>query len=314
MRKKALAIFLALFFIAVSPLFAYWIWTPESRKWTNPKYATRENPAAQFQFALELFDAEHIEKANAEFEKLIRRFPRSFEASEAQYYIGRCLEALHMPYKAYKAYQIVIDKYPFTERTSDIVERQFKIAEYLLEGGKRSLWDTIAAKDYPVVEILRAVINNEPYGKYAAAAYYKLGMFYKGLSFFSEAKEEFNKVVTEYPESEWVKPARYQIAFSDALMSGDADYEQEKAQVAQEGFEEFIKDFPDAELSEKAREELATLRGKEAESNFKIAQFYERRRAYESAKIYYQHVVDNFPETEWAVKSLEKVQIMESKL
>ncbi len=313
MKNKALAVFFAIFFISASQCYAYWIWTPESRKWTNPKYATKDTPVEQLTFAKEILDSAETERAMSEFQKLIRRFPRSFEASEAQFFIGQCLEQLKMPYKAFQGYQKVIDKYPFSERTPEIVKRQFDIADHILEGKERSLWDVISTQEYPVVEILRAVISNEPYGEYAAASYYKLGMFHKNLHLLEEAKKEFDYIITDYPDSDWVKPARYQIAFCDALLSGKADYDQESARNAQEGFEKFLEDFPDAELSDKARDELRSLRDKEAQSNFKIAQFYERQKSYDSAKMYYQFVIDRFSDTAWAGQSLEKIQNINSK-
>ncbi|MFC1593864.1 outer membrane protein assembly factor BamD [Candidatus Omnitrophota bacterium] len=308
MRNKVLSVFFIIFFSVVTQCSAYWIWTPETRKWTNPKHATKDSPSQQLAYAKEIFDSGAYEKALKEFEKLVHRFPKAFEAAEGQYFEGRCLEEMRMPYKAHLAYQKVVNKYPFSERNSEIVERQFKLAERILEGEKRAFWDVISARDYPVVEILRAVINNEPYGPFAGAAYYKLGMYYKNLSFYEDAKKEFSKVITDHPDSEWVKPARYQIAFCDALMSSKAGYDQDNSRAAQEGFEEFLKDYPDAELSEKARAELKSLREEEAESQFKVAQFYHRKRAYKSAKIYYQYVVDRFNDTSWASPALEKIQ------
>ena len=310
--KRKLIIAILIFFVLNSSAFGYWIWTPKTNKWLNPKYATKDSPKKQLEFALEFYDSEKYEKAIQEFNKLIRRFPKSYEASEAQFFIGTCWEKKDKLYEAFIAYQKVIDKYPFSERTSQIIEKQYNIAEeYLEKQAMSTFWQTFSGQENPAVEIFRAVIDNAPYSKYADMAQYKIGLVLKNLGRLIESKEEFEKLINEYPQSQWLKAAKYQIALIDARIAPEPGYSQESTRDAVKGFEEFVEQYPEAELSKDAREKIRELKEKEAKNNFDIAKFYEKQKSFESAKIYYKCVFEDYPETFWAAKALEQYQILE---
>jgi len=272
---KRIIITIFIFFAFSSSVFGYWIWTPKTNKWLNPKYATKDSPKKQLEFALEFYNSKKYEKAMQEFNKLIRHFPKSYEASEAQFFIGSCWEDLDKLYEAFKAYQKVIDKYPFSEKTGQIIEKQYNIGERYLEKQTSTFWRTLSGEENPGVEIFRAVVNNAPYGKYADIAQYKIGLVLKNLGRLQESKEELDKLINEYPQSEWVKAAKYQIALIDAKIAPEPEYSQESTREAVKGFEEFIKQYPDTQLSKNAIEEIRRLKEKEAKNNFEIAEFYE---------------------------------------
>jgi outer membrane protein assembly factor BamD len=78
-------------------------------------------------------------------------------------------------------------------------------------------------------------------------------------------------------------------------------------------FEEFVKEHPDAALSRDAEKNIEDLKEKEAKSNFDIGFFYERQKIYDSAKLYYNFVIENYPKSIWAAKALERLQTLERK-
>ncbi|MFH1655769.1 MAG: outer membrane protein assembly factor BamD [Candidatus Omnitrophota bacterium] len=311
MRKIPL-IFSITFFLLCSHVYAYWIWTPQSRKWTNPKYDAKEHPKTQLEFALGFFEEENYKKAKAEFNKLVHYYPKALEAAEAQYYIGVCWEKLGEPYEAFKDYQKVINKYPFSERINEIIEKEYTIGEKLLDEGV-SFWQYVSGREHPVVEIFRAVIDNAPYSDYAPASYYKIGLFLKEVNSFSEAKEEFEKITAEYPQSEWANKAQYQIALCEYNESLRPDYDQKPTEDATKKFEEFVKVNPDAELTKEAKNKIGHLKEKDAEHNFVIAKFYEKQKEFESAQIYYRYVIKTYPESPWADRAIERLQVIEAK-
>jgi len=296
--------------------FAFWVWTPESNEWVNPKYSVKDTPSEQLQYALEFYQLQEYKKATQEFKKLIKNYPRSKEAPEAQFNIGLCLEEQEEYYKAFKQYQLVIDKYPFSERSAEIVQRQYDIGIKILEGqNQRSKFiQSFVGSDYNVVDVFKTVIKNAPYGKVAPLAQYKIGLYLLEKRLFQEARDEFEKVINDYPESEWAKAAKYQIAVTDAKRSTNAQYDQKITQAAVKEFNEFVKIYPDAELSKEAKEQVWKLKEKEAENNYVIAQFYEKQKNYKAAKVYYQIVVDEYKQSQWASVSLKKILEMSMKL
>jgi len=312
--RRLILIFIVIFLGgAFDCAYPYWIWTPKTGKWVNPKTAVRPTPKEQLDFAKSLFDSKSYEEAKREFRKILRVYPKSAEAAESQYFLGLIEETPGNLYEAYQAYQKVIDKYPFSERIAQINEREYKIAEAFMSGAKRKALGVNLPVENPSVEIFTKVIENAPYGPFAAQAQYKLGLVLKNLGSYYEAEEAFNKVVSNYPESEWAQAAKFQIASTRAKLSKSPDYDQGATKEAKEKFEEFVKNNPDVKLSEEAEKNIQDLSEKEAQTNYNIARFYEKQKDYNAAKIYYNDIIDNHPKSVWAARALERIKIMETR-
>jgi len=314
MKRASLVIFMAVFWaVSAGSAYPYWIWTPKSGKWVNPKTMPKPTPKEQFEYAKSFYDGKKYEDAKREINKLLKAYPKSLEASEGQYYLGLIDEAQGNLYEAFKAYQRVIDKYPFSERIQEIVEREYKIGEAFMGGEKRKAMGVVLPVENPAIEIFNKVIENSTYGPKASAAQYKLGLVLKGLTRYYEAEEAFNKVISSYPDSEWAEPAKFQIASCRAAVSRGPEYDQGAAKEAEDKFEAFVKEHPDAVLSGEAEANIDKLRDKEAEGNYNIGVFYEKQKAYQAAKIYYEDVANKSPNSQWAKKALERLQALENK-
>ncbi len=311
--KRIILSLLIISFLSVQPAYSYWIWTPKSGKWVNPKNLPKDNPKEQFAYALAFFDNNKYEEAKREFRKLLKAYPKSAEAAESQYYLGLVEEKQGKLYEAYLAYQMVIDKYPFSERIGQIIEQEYKIAEKFMSGEKRKAFGIDLPVDNPAIEIFGKVVENSTYGPLAPKAQYKLGLVLKGLLRYYEAEEEFNKVVSRYPDSEWASAAKFQIATCRASLSKGSAYDQGAAQEAKERFEIFAKEHPDAVLSLEAEKNISQIRDKEAEANYNIGRFYEKQEIFESAKIYYNDIINNYTNCPWAKEAAVRLQIMERK-
>ncbi|MDD2654749.1 MAG: outer membrane protein assembly factor BamD, partial [Candidatus Omnitrophica bacterium] len=144
-------------------------------------------------------------------------------------------------------------------------------------------------------------------------AQYKLGVVFKSLMRYYEAEDAFNKVITNYPESEWVEAAKYQLATTRAALSHGPEYDQGASEEAKKRFEDFVTTHPDSVLSYDAEKNIMQLNEKDAEGNYNTGRFYEKQKAFESAKIYYEYVVRNYPKSQWSAKALERIQIMEKR-
>jgi outer membrane protein assembly factor BamD len=315
MCKRFFIIFFVFFLLCVSDILsgtsdAFWVWTPETKKWTNPKYAPKESPQEQLNFAKSYYEAKDYAVAIKEFSKLIKYYPDAVEAPEAQYYYGLCLEETGKYYDAFQAYQKVISKYPFSTRTEDVLQQEYIVAQKLIDYRTNFVGINMTGEN-AAIEVFRKIVENAPYGKFAAASQYKIGLVLKAKGYFDEATKEFQKVVDTYPDSEWAEPAKFQIALCADKSSLDASYDQTMTTEAKEKFDEFVKTHPDADLSRQAQERIDVLREKEAESQYKIGAFYEQQKAPASAKIYYEYVIKNFSKSLWAQKSQERIQAME---
>jgi len=312
MMRRGTSFILAVLFVFLFPSFSHavWIWTPDTGKFINPKMAVKSTPKEQLEYALAFWDGKKYPQALSELKKLVKHYPRAKEASEAQYYMGQILEETHKPYEAYKAYQVVIDKYPFSERAAEIVELEYDIANHLMEGADKrgKLAQAIVGGDDRVLEIFRTVIKNAPYGKYAAISQYKIGLYLKERGLYQEARDEFEKTLNDYPNSEWAKAAKFQIAMADTKRSGDTQHEQKVTSVALDEFKDFIKNHPESELTPQAKEQIGRLREKEAENAFLIAKYYEKQKNRKAAAVYYRDIADHYSDTVWGAKASARLK------
>ena len=312
---RRILFFLIFVFLCAPQAHAVWIWTPQTGKFINPKWTVKATPKEQLEFGLAFLDGKKYNEAISEFKKLIKFYPRSKEAPEAQYYLGRIQEELNKPFEAFKAYQVVIDKYPFSERAGEIVEIEYGIGNQILQGrSKKGKWaEAFLGGDDRVITVFRTVIKNAPYGKYAAISQYTIGIYLKEKALYDEARDEFEKTMNDYPNSEWAKAAQFQIAMADTKRSGNVQHEQKTTQLAIDGFKEFVKSHPESELTSEAKEQMAHLRGKEAENTFLIAKFYEKQKNFRAARVYYKDIINKYADTNWCAKALMRLKVIGDK-
>jgi outer membrane protein assembly factor BamD len=300
--------------VACAPAHAFWIWTPESGKWVNPKHSVKQTPMEQLAYANEFFELRKYEDALREYKKLLKSYAKAREAAQAQFGIGRVWEELKKYWRAVEEYQKVVDRYPFSDLGPKVVERQYVIANLFLEGKAkdREFAKSLLGNEYKIPDIFIKVIKNDPYGPYAPASQYKIGLFHLEKKEYQEARDAFEKTVNDYPDSKWAESARYQIAVADSKRSVGAQYDQKTTNIAVQGFEDYVKTNPDSQLSEAAKAQINTLRLKEAENNFVVGEYYWKTKKYKSAKIYWQTVADKYGDTPWGAKAQAKLNTIPS--
>lgn len=317
MKKSLVLALIALSFVTAAPAQAYYIWSPESGKWVNPKKSAKDTPEEQFSWALEFFNKEDWDRATDEFEKLPNAFPNSRLAAEGVYYLGLSWEKRKDIAKAADAYQRLIDKYPYSDRIKDAIRREFEIANDFANGEKVKVlgWAVLSGQE-KALELYKHIVKNAPFGLYGDQAQFQMGEVYKAQGEFEEAQKAFQAVVDEYPTSDLVSKARYQIAYSSMQASKQAQYNDHSAERAIEEFKGFKTSFPQDKQSVEADEAIKVLRAKKAQTSFETGEFYEKRKKASSAKLYYQEIVSNYPDSpvaEEARRRLDRIVAQESK-
>jgi len=308
MRKTAV-FFIFLVFVSVNA-YSFWIWSPKTQKWKNPKYSPLATPFLQYKQAAKYFNEKDYKNAYKSFKKMLASYPDAKEAADAQYYLGATLEKLNKPYAAYLEYKKVIDSYPNSKRINDVVKKEYSIGEYFLNRPRKK-WLGVSMYDFvehPSIEIFRNIVDKSPYSPYAPKAQYKLGFLFLQLARYDEAKDAFQKIIDNYPETKWAYPAKYQLAIAASKLFAGADYDSTALKEATDRLKEFIKNHPDADITPQAKEQFKELKNKEAEKNFGIAQFYEKQKKYKAAAIYYKMVIDNYPDSKYASNAEDKLK------
>ncbi len=292
---------------------AAWTWTPEVGRWINMKRQPRETPALQFQYAEELLAQGNTEKALDEYKKILRYFPESNYCELAQYSIARTLEAQENYKEAVEEYQKVIDDYPNSRLFNTVLEKQRKIADRYFDLGveREERFILFRGSNFDkAIKIYRQVIGNQPFSELSAEAQYRIGLSYMKLQLYEEASAEFQRTIDSYPSSGWASEAAFGTAECKYNQMLPSEYDKTAVEDAISKFRYFLRSYPDSAHAEEARAKLTELQEIAAEHEFNIALYYHRNMRYESARMYFDAITRDYPETQWARRARETLEKM----
>ena len=103
-------------------------------KWQQPRAKD------QLEVAQAAFDKKAYSLALKAARRVIKVWPFSDYAPQAQYLLARCYEAKGKQEKAFKAYQTLVEKQPKIANFDEILQRQFQIANLFLGRQVVQLW------------------------------------------------------------------------------------------------------------------------------------------------------------------------------
>lgn len=123
--------------------------------------------------------------------------------------------------------------------------------------------------------------------------------YYLAESHFKEGEHiiavaEYNKLLSDYPQSEYRVLAQFKRGMAFYEMSPRPELDQEYTRKAIRSFQEFVEENPGHELTSKAESFIAELRSKLAKKKLTGGDTYRKKGEYEAAIIYYDLVIKEF--------------------
>jgi outer membrane protein assembly factor BamD len=267
-----------------------------------------DNAKDQLALGIQYESRKAWDDAIASYLYILRRWPLTEEAQEAQYRIGLCREAFRDFYKAYLSYQRAITKWPSHSRFEEILERMFKIGNLFLAGERQKLWKlkTLPSMDR-AVEIYEGLIQAGPQSPWAPRAQFNIGLAREKQKAFELAVDAYHKLIERYPGSEQVEAAHFQIGAAYQRASRRAEYDKSAADKAVEAFEEYLARYPNGTNAAEARQAMAKLHNEQARGLFEVARFYEKSRKPRAALVYYNDLITRFPESKYTEIAKQRV-------
>ncbi|MCB9800302.1 MAG: outer membrane protein assembly factor BamD [Candidatus Omnitrophica bacterium] len=311
MKIRNLIFILPLLFLTPATSWSYWVWSPETGEFVNPEGAPQDSLEEQYEYAMQFYKEKNYDEALKQLENLIDKNPGAQIIGEAQYRRGTIYEEKGDYWKAFTAYRDIVKSYPNSERMDEVIEREFRIANLFLSGKKAKLMGLEILPSTPkAIEIFKHIIDNAPYGAYGDQSQYRLGMTYKKIGQFDRAVESFQNLIEQYPQSEFVGDARFQIAETSFLRSQAAYRDQRALDSAASELDRFLARNPDSVGSEEAAKLRQKIDEKNAEKNYQVGLYYEKQSYLQSAMIYYKDVAERYPHTEWGKRAGERMRAL----
>jgi outer membrane protein assembly factor BamD len=264
----------------------------------TPPAATSSAEQEAYDKAAALDSAGSRGRAISRYKRFIKDFPVSPLAAEAQFRIAALYEAVGRPTRAFEEYQKLVTKYPDTRHFEDAVRSQVDIANAFLGGKKAKFFGLpiLPATDR-AEEMYVSILENAPYSRNAPVAQFNLGITYERQGLAKEAAAAYQRVLDLYPNSPIADDALYQIAYVYMRLGESGRSEDLSALVsAKNTFEDFLFQYPESEKAPQAEDNLSTITEKESGDLLAIAKFYDRKKDYRAAAIYYNDVIRRSPD------------------
>jgi outer membrane assembly lipoprotein YfiO len=285
--------------------YAQWTWTPQTGRFVNVKRLPKETPELQVEFARSLMVEGNYKEALRETGKFENFYNETDWADDNQFLRGEIKLAMGDYRGAATEFQQVVTVYPDSPYFDQVIEKQYEIGDLFFEKGEANLakdtllaWRPFQKRPFRrAIDVYNMVIDNQPFTNEAAEAQYKIGLCHFTLEEYVEASFEYQRVIEDYAQSEWADDASYGLAMCYYKSSLPPAYDQAPSLLAVEAIDTFEVKFP----ADARGDELQTIRTdmieRVATQRLQTAQFYEKRRKFDSARIYYNVVADQFPGT-----------------
>jgi outer membrane protein assembly factor BamD len=290
-----------------------WYYEPagQDMKWT------RSRASEQLQVAEQAFANKDYSIASHAAHRILRVWPLSDYAPQAQFLIGRCFEATGKDEAAFDAYQALIKKYPKSAEYNNVLIRQYEIANRYLNGQWFRLFNYIPI--YPSMDetakMFDKIVNNGPYSDVAPHAQLHIGAARDKQKNFADAVKAYEVAADRYHDQPLIAAdALYHAGLSYQKQAAKAEYDQSTAGKAIAAYTDFMTLFPDDKRIPSAQAAIATLKAEQVHGNFKIAQFYDKGRKWMGAVIYYNEVLQLDPNSPYAATARERIDVLKPRI
>src|SRR5437764_8305391 len=246
---------------------------------------------------------------------LLRKYPKDALAPGATYRAAQLLEFEGDYMKGANTYRWLVERYPSSPNFDEAIEGQFRIGEIYLSGKKLKLWGIpIATSMDRAVEIFAAIVRTAPFGRYTARAQFDIGLARQKQHANDAAILAYQAVIDKFPNDPIAADAQYQIGYIwyEAARRGSND--QAATEKATTGFEDFLYRYPKSEKAPQARENLERLQLKSTGDAMQIAKFYDKKKAYRAAVIYYNEVIREQPGSPASAAAQKRVDQIRAKI
>ena len=295
---------------ATSFVHATLVWRP-GEGWSDESGAdvSASSSRDQLELAHKLEAQGQRDQALKAYKGLLRRWPLSFFAPEAQYRMGKILEDQASFKEAFDAFQKMVTKYPSSDFFAQALNEQYRIANLFLAGEPQRIWKIPVGPSMDrTIEMYQRIIKNAPYGDYAPQCQFNIGLAKEKQRKYTDAVDAYQTVLDNYPTSSVAANAQYQIGYAWMRSSISGDYDMGAAKKATDAFQDYLVRYPNSDKAVQAQDNIKRLGQKQTQGAYDVARFYETQHDSRAAFIYYNEVVREDPNSAQAQLAKKRIQ------
>lgn len=320
---------LSALFVVVIALFgaarlsAELVWTP-GQGWRVEGGALAGLSGEEGRNALELMNTARnaeekgsVRSAIKGYQKVSKRYPNSIYAAEALYRTGLLYEKRKEYFKAFESFQEMLMKYPNSEKFTQVVAEQYRIAQLLLDGARAYMWGVIPGfkNRERAIEYFEQIVRNAPYSDYAPLSLMNVARGHQRLGNTEEAIDALDRMINNYPKNVLTPDAYLKLAQTHASLVEGAYYDQASTKEAITYYEDYLIQFPGDSGAGSAEKGLGEMKTMLAQSKMILADYYYKyRKNYTAAKVFYNEAITTYPDSPVAARARTMLADVEARL
>jgi len=270
--------------------------------------------AEQWEYARATQNSGWLKKADRRMLYLVRRWPNSQEAPWAQRARADMLYARGKLKTAFKEYQYLIDNYSSRMRDYDgVLESQFEIAVDIMNRRRmRWIFGGFRAPEY-AVDYFEDVIRNGPQWTRAPEAQFLIGQCHQKAKDLEMAVSAYGVLGYRYPDSSFAEEAAWQQINCLSKLRTEYPHNLEILDRTLTATTVFKESYPKSAHTETITLLRNRLYEVKAGKVFAEAEFYAKvPKKPESAIIYYEQMIEEYPKSKLVPKARERIAEIES--
>ena len=260
----------------------------------------------------QLYQDGNTKKVCKESAKWIKENPGSNHLEIALKVYADALYDREKYYVAYLKYEELLNQFGATKYFVHVIDREIEIGKLFLAGQKRTFWKIFrVTARLEGLKILDDIDSRWPGSKAAAkAVMLRADHFFYNKKYF-EAEQEYHRVVNSYNRSCHYPRALFQLAESKKAQYQGCVYDGVCLDEAAVHYQQYQLRFPESAKEKKVAETLEWIKLEKVKKEYEIADFYYRTGKQKQAIIYWEHVFEMAPETEYGQDAAVKLQQIE---
>jgi len=275
-------------------------------------YSVHEKtPAAQLEYGIKLEALGRDKAARKAYEALIREWPTVPQAAEAQFAMANLFERLKKFEKAFDEYQYLLIYFAGQCPYNDVIDRQFRIANYLLHNN-RSMFGWLLNGTDTIRERFEQIVRNAPRSAIAPEAMLIIGSIRVSQGERQEAIAVYDGILNRFPASPQAVSATYLTAQCRYDLAVKHSYNEPRCREAISFSKAVLARLPNHPQKAQMTAWLNELTGLLLEQNYQQAVFYDtRQRNVDAAKAAYRRFLTEFADSKYAQQVRERLTELE---
>jgi outer membrane protein assembly factor BamD (BamD/ComL family) len=295
-RFSAVIVYLA---VSVGMVSAAETWVlGDGQKWEN----VADNPHGAYILAVtnvkQLINTGKLEEAKMAVSQLKKDFPQIAGLDLNAFMVAEEFYAQGMWVKAVRQYDEFLDYWPNSGLYESAMERQYSIAVAFLGGQKRRVLKILKLSAYDeAVKIMTGIADRAGDSPIAKRSLETLALGQEERGKCLDAYETWADISSRWGTGRMGRVALFGMGRSLHSAYAGPKYDSAVLESARSYYENFRLRYPDQAVKEDIAGKITTIDEQLAYKKFSVGQYYSRTDSPAAAQMYYQIVIDKWPDT-----------------